>query len=136
MSKAKVKVVDPTVPATEITLYGVTYKMALTNGALAAAEDELFRRGHSDVSLLQWMFRRSFSTLRDIFAASLMHYQPELELEAARDLVNEETAAEIFIAINGAREKNFPKPEKVDPPQPEPESGETNSGPTSSATPE
>jgi len=113
--------IDPTVPYTIIEIGGTTYKLACTHRGIALAEEELLRRGRSDVNLLVAKLRPSVGGTRVLFAASLLHYQPETDFEAAQDLVNDENLVEVLNALDASRAKSFPEPTEethADPQQP------------------
>src|SRR5580704_7905045 len=78
---------DPTLPFTEITIAGATYKMCFDYEALAKAETILVRMGH-DVNLNVCLPRLNFANTRVLFAASLLAYQPETDFEVAKALVS------------------------------------------------
>lgn len=119
---AKIKAVpvaisDPALPFTPIKINGKTYKMVFTFGALALAEEKLIAKGF-DVNLLVAMIRRTFSTTRTLFAASLYAYHPEVDFSEAQDWVTQDNIVEILIAIDKSWNKSMPDAEPDAPQQP------------------
>jgi hypothetical protein len=96
---------DPSLPFTGITINGKVYKMVFKHSSLAIAEDKLLARGY-EVNLLVSYLRRTFSSVRVLFAASLLAYHPDLDFNEAQDLVDDENILEIVQAIDKAWHKS------------------------------
>ena len=109
--------IDPTMPYTEITIDGETYKMAASHRALAIAEDYLVRAGH-DCNILLAKLKPSLRGIRAQFAASLHHYHPEVPFETALDLVNDGNLLEVIQTLQAAGKKAEPEVKPLDPPTP------------------
>jgi hypothetical protein len=108
---------DPTLPYTEIVIDGETYKMCFTYSALAAAEDALLAKGHQ-VNILLPMLRRTFSSLRVLFAVSLYTYHPELDYEETQDWVTYENLLHVIDAVDKTWKQSLPDKAPADPPKP------------------
>ena len=91
--------------------------MVFQHAALAVAEDKLLAKGYN-VNLLVSYLRRTLSSVRVLFAASLVAYHPDLDFDEAQNLVDHDNIVEILQAIDNAWKKNLPDP-SPDPPQPE-----------------
>ena len=100
----------PAQPFTPIEIDGKTYKMVFTFGALELAEERLLAKGF-DANLLMAMVRRTFSTTRTLFAASLYAYHPEVDFDEARDWVTQGNITEILLAIDKAWKQSMPDAE-------------------------
>lgn len=109
---------DPTLPFTPITIDGKEYKMVFQHAALALAEDKLLAKGY-EVNLLISYLRRTFSSMRVLFAASLVAYHPEVDFNEAQNWVTHDNILEIIQAVDAAWKKSMPEPVKSDPTQPE-----------------
>jgi hypothetical protein len=121
------KHVDPSLPYVEITIGGLAYKMTYRFRDLALAEDDLRRRGHQ-VDLQQAMLVPSLSSTLSLFAASLMAYQPHLDYEEAKLLVDDDNYIEVLTTMQNAKKVSHPDPEKVDPPKPAGQPGKKSPG--------
>jgi hypothetical protein len=115
--KSSISIPNPTLPFTEITIEGKTYKMVFQHAALALAEDKLRAKGH-DVNLLGVYMQRTFSNVRVLFACSLIAYQPDIDFEKVQDLVDHENIIEILAAVSGAWTKSMAPPDSENPPKP------------------
>jgi hypothetical protein len=106
----------PELPFEPITIDGTEYKMCFDFGALAAAEEKLTEVGalKPTETLAFYPWRLNMRTLPLLFAASLMHYQPNITLAEARKLVTWVTYPGIAEAIVLARDASLPKVEEVD----------------------
>lgn len=117
MKKKTETSIDPTLPFTEITLDGATYKMCFDFGAIATVEAEL-RRAGKPVSLLQSSWELGMLDLQLLFAASLRPFHPDLDFEAAKRLVNWRNVDQIIVKIRQAQANFAPEQDdKADPPQ-------------------
>ncbi len=113
--------INPAWPYTEIVIDGTTYKMVFDYAALAQAEDYLLRQGH-EVNILVPMLRRTFSSLRVLFAVSLVAYHPDLDFSETQNWVTKENILEVIQAVDAAWNEAMPK-EGEGPPQPEQQPG-------------
>jgi hypothetical protein len=109
--------IDRTLPFTEITIDGKVYKMCFQHRALAAAEDALLAKGH-DVNILIPMLRRTFSSLRVLFAVSLYTYHPELDFAATQDWVTHDNLLEVIQAVDESWNQSHAEKKPADPPTP------------------
>jgi hypothetical protein len=117
-TNTQVEAPNPALPFVPIVIDGITYKMVFDFGALAAAEEALLAKGF-DANLLMAMVRRTFSTVRTLFAASLYAYQPEIDFNEAQNWVTQANIIEIMLAIDKAWKKSMPDADsEVAPPQP------------------
>lgn len=114
---AQPEFVNPALPFTTIEIDGVIYKMCFQHRALARAEDALLKKGH-DVNMLVPMLRRTYSTTRVLFAASLYTYHPDLDFEAAQDLCRPDNVLEIMQACDAEWKQAMPETKPSDPHEP------------------
>jgi hypothetical protein len=108
---------NPTLPFQTIEIDGVAYKMCFDYEALAQAEEALMRKGY-EVNLLIAMIRRNFSTLRVLFAVSLMPYQPDMDFHVAQSLVTKHNVLNILQAVDQAWAQSTPEKKPADPQEP------------------
>lgn len=101
---------DPTLPFTEITIDGVTYKMCFVFDALAQAEDALIAAGH-DANLMFRCPPFTFASIRILFAASLLAYQPDTDFETAKSLITFRNKGVVLSAVMKAWNLNMPAPD-------------------------
>jgi hypothetical protein len=111
--------VDPVLPFTEVEIDGKTYKCAFSYKALAKSESFLISRGHTDANLLYRLPHLTFDNVRVIFACSLVPYQPDMDFEAAMELVTPGNIFGIIEKMLKAWGAAMPEPEKGErPPEP------------------
>ncbi len=116
---------NPALPYKEIEINGQTLKMVFDYGALATAEDELYRKGY-EASLLGAMLKRgrTFSSLRVLFAMSLYAYQPEIDPVQAQNWLTADNLLQVIAAVDRAWDTSVPDAtpetdaEAGDPPKP------------------
>jgi hypothetical protein len=120
---------NPTLPFEEIEIGGTTYKMCFDYDSLANAE-AIFLRAGVDVNLNFCLPSLSFSSVRTLFACSLLTYQPGMKYADAVALVTRDNNISILQAIIRAWNLSVPDAEETagaevqpDPPQPEPQPG-------------
>lgn len=83
---------DATLPKTPVTIGGKTYNLCLDLGALAEAEtainSELQRAGRNDfVNLLYALPVQNLANTRDVFAAAMRPFHPEISFDEAKALI-------------------------------------------------
>jgi hypothetical protein len=112
---------NPVMPFSEIEIGGKNYKMCFGYDALADAETKLLAQGH-DVNINFCLPRLTFANTRILFAASLLHYQPDIDFKASLALVTRDNNITIVNRIIEAWNLNTPEVEESagDPPQLEP----------------
>jgi hypothetical protein len=99
--KKETAATDPTMPFTEITIDGTTYKLCFDYQALADAELALRKKG-IDAKLLIAMPSLQYWSVRLIFAAALSVFHPEIEYADALKMVRPDTQLPIAEAIVAA----------------------------------
>lgn len=121
---------NPTLPFEEITIGGTTYKMCYDYDSLANAESLFIRQQDVDVNLNFCLPRLNFSSVRTLFACSLLAYQPDTKYKDAVALVTRDNNIAILQAIIKAWNLSVPEAEETaggevqpDPLQPEPQPG-------------
>lgn len=102
--------IDPTLPFTSIEIDGETYKMCFDHGALAVAEEALMERGF-DANLMFRCPPFTFSSIRILFAASLLAYQPDTDFEKAKSLITFRNKAQVMAGVIAAWNISVPVPE-------------------------
>jgi hypothetical protein len=102
---------DPTVPFTEITIDGTTYKMSLDLESLATVEEELIAKGQ-DVNLFASLPKMNLSNVRLVFAASLRKFQPEIPFDEAIRILTLPHLYEAGAAIGKAWNDTLSPPEE------------------------
>jgi hypothetical protein len=109
--------IDPTLPFTEVTILGKTYKLCFTFRAIAKAESKLLAQG-VQADLLSAMVRPGLETLPVMFAAGLSTFHPELAFAEIEPLVDYDTFLDISEAVSQAWVAALPKRKKVEDPPP------------------
>ena len=98
------------VPFTPVTLNGKTYKLCFEMDQLCDAEVALMRQGH-DVNLLRCLGNFSLLGVRNMFAAAVWYFHPEISYREACDLVTLPNGIVIGAVIAQAFTKDLPDPE-------------------------
>ena len=101
-------IADATLPKTPVEIGGKTYQLCFDLGALAEAETainrELARAGRTSefINLLYALPIQNLANVRNVFAAAVRVFHPELSFEQARDMLTLGDLLTVSIAIQDA----------------------------------
>lgn len=103
---------DPTLQTRDVTIGGKVYTLCLDLRSLARAERELRANGY-DVSLYLALPGQTLDNILTVFAAALRRFHPEIDYDAACNLL---TLPDVYVvgeAIMRLWQSSMPKPEKT-----------------------
>ena len=103
---------DPTLPFTTLRIGDVDYKLCFDFNAIAEAEQKLIAakllKTTDSLLFMPWVLNLTSVPL--LFAAALLRYQPDINLDEATAMVGWGNVIQVTNAVVKARDQFFPEP--------------------------